>query len=178
MKSSKQKKAISKGKSPTSSNRPRSLMPWAIAGVAVAGLAGLIVWKNQSQSTGSAVQASSPEPTVSTNAMMKSAQAKGDFQKLKGRWLRPDGGYVLEIKSAEDQGKLNAAYFNPKPINVAKAEASQEGAATKVFVELRDVNYPGSTYTLTYVADRDLLVGIYYQALQQQSFEVYFERMQ
>ncbi len=39
------------------------------------------------------------------------------------------------------------------------------------------MNYPGSTYTLTYVADKDLLVGIYYQALQQQSFEVYFERM-
>lgn len=178
MKSSKQKKAISKGKSPAPAKSQRGLMPWVIAGVVVAGLAGFIMWKNQSRSAEPAPRGYSPELAVSTNATTPSAQAPTDFQKLKGRWLRPDGGYVLEIKTVEDQGKLSAAYFNPKPINVAKAEALQEGAATKVFVELRDVNYPGSTYTLTYVADKDLLVGIYYQALQQQSFEVYFERMQ
>jgi len=96
---------------------------------------------------------------------------------LNGRWLRPDGGYIIEIKSADANGKLEAGYFNPKPIHVAKAEATQDGGAMKVFIELQDVNYPGSTYTLTYLPDRDLLAGIYYQALQQQRFEVYFERV-
>lgn len=103
--------------------------------------------------------------------------AKPEFQKLKGKWLRPDGGYVIDIKSVDDGGKLDAAYLNPKPIHVAKAEASLEGAAIKAFIELRDVNYPGSTYTLVYEPDSDELRGIYYQAVQQQRFEVAFVRM-
>lgn len=53
-----------------------------------------------------------------------------------------------------------AGYFNPKSIRVAKAEASRDGGALKVFVELRDVNYPGSTYTLTYDHAGDQLQGI------------------
>jgi hypothetical protein len=60
---------------------------------------------------------------------------------------------------------------------VAKAEASMDGATMKVFIELRDVNYPGSTYTLTYNSGNDQLSGIYYQALQQQRFEVVFVRL-
>lgn len=129
-------------------------------------------------------EGSKPSPTIaptdatsSTNASTPLALAKPDFQKVKGRWLRPDGGYVIEIKSVDENGKLEASYFNPKSIHVAKAEATQDGGATKVFIELQDVNYPGSTYTLVYVPDRDLLAGVYYQALQRQSFDVYFERM-
>jgi hypothetical protein len=38
-------------------------------------------------------------------------------------------------------------------------------AATQVVVELRDVNYPGSTYTLTYDPGTDRLTGTYYQAV-------------
>jgi hypothetical protein len=82
-----------------------------------------------------------------------------------------------EIRSAEPGGKLDAGYFNPRPINVAKAEASQEGETVRVFIELRDVNYPGSTYTLAYDPATDQFKGIYYQALQRQQFEVYFERV-
>jgi hypothetical protein len=119
----------------------------------------------------------SPEQTGLTNPPATGATATADFQKLKGRWLRPDGGYVLDIKAADGSGKLDASYLNPKSIHVAKAEAKQEGSTTKVFIELQDVNYPGSTYTLVYMPDRDLLAGVYYQALQQQSFDVYFERM-
>src|SRR5262245_48610291 len=79
----------------------------------------------------------SSSSAVTTNAPAAAAtdQAKPDFQKLTGRWVRPDGGYVIEIKSAESNGKLDAGYFNPKPIHVAKAEATQEGSATKVFIE-------------------------------------------
>jgi hypothetical protein len=112
-----------------------------------------------------------------TNQPAPAATPNAAFEKLKGRWLRPDGGYIVEIRSVESGGKLDAAYFNPKPIHVAKAEASQDGGTIKVFIELRDVNYPGSTYTLAYDPQSDQLKGIYYQALQQQIFEVYFERL-
>jgi uncharacterized protein (DUF2147 family) len=103
--------------------------------------------------------------------------ANGGFDALKGRWLRPDGGYILEIKAVDSAGKIDAAYFNPKLINVAKAEATRDGSTVKVFVELRAPNYPGSTYTLTYDREHDQLRGIYFQAVEQQSFDVGFVRV-
>jgi len=47
---------------------------------------------------------------------------------------------------------------------------------TELTVELRDVNYPGSTYTLNYLPDRDILAGDYYQAVQGLTFYVEFVR--
>ncbi len=109
-------------------------------------------------------------------AQATTPRPKVDLQKLKGKWLRPDGGYVLDIKSVAEGGKLDASYVNPRPIHVAKAEASQVDDVVKVFIELRDVNYPGSTYDLTYDPQSDSLQGIYYQAALQQRFEVVFVR--
>jgi hypothetical protein len=106
------------------------------------------------------------------------AGAKPEFQKLKGKWVRPDGGYVVEIKSVAESGKMEAAYFNPSPIHVSRAEASLDGATVKVFIELRAENYPGSTYTLVYDPKNDQLNGVYYQAMQQQSYEIAFVRME
>lgn len=103
--------------------------------------------------------------------------ATPDFAKLKGRWVRPDGGYVVEIHGVDGSGNLDAVYLNPNPIHVAKAQASSSGMETRVFIELRDVNYPGSTYTLTYDPAADQLKGSYYQAVEQETYEIYFERM-
>jgi len=103
--------------------------------------------------------------------------ANGGFDVLNGRWLRPDGGYVLEIRVVAPSGKIHGVYLNPRPINIAKAEATRDGSTLKVFVELRAPNYPGSTYTLTYDQDQDQLRGTYFQAIRQQSFNVFFVRM-
>jgi uncharacterized protein (DUF2147 family) len=105
------------------------------------------------------------------------AGTKAAFDSLRGRWLRPDGGYVIDIRDVDVSGKLAAGYFNPRPINVSQAEASREGDTTKVFIELRDVNYPGATYNLTYDPERDQLRGVYYQPALGQSFDVFFIRM-
>jgi hypothetical protein len=99
------------------------------------------------------------------------------LQKLQGRWQRNDGGYVIDIRNVGPGGKLTAAYFNPRPINVARAEASQDSGAVKVFIELRDVNYPGSTYNLIYIPADDRLTGTYFQAVERATFDVYFTRM-
>ena len=48
--------------------------------------------------------------------------ADSDLGRLKGRWLRPDGGYVLEIRDVDAGGTIEAAYLNPRPINVARAK--------------------------------------------------------
>jgi len=103
--------------------------------------------------------------------------ANGSFDKLNGRWLRPDGGYILDIKAVDASGKIDGVYLNPKPINIAKAEATRDGSKLNIFVELRAPNYPGSTYTLTYDREHEQLRGIYFQAVQQQSFDVQFVRM-
>jgi hypothetical protein len=102
---------------------------------------------------------------------------RGGFDTLNGRWLRLDGGYVLEIRAVDPSGKIDAVYLNPKPINIAKAEATRDGSKLNVFVELRAPNYPGSTYTLAYDPQQDQLRGIYFQAVQQQRFDVNFVRM-
>ena len=99
------------------------------------------------------------------------------LDKLRGRWLRDTGGYIIEIRNVGPGGKLDAAYFNPKSIHVGRAEAVQQGGALKVSVELRDVNYPGSTYTLTYDSKTDRLVGRYFQAVTGETFDVYFMRL-
>jgi len=102
---------------------------------------------------------------------------KAGFEALKGRWLRPDGGYIIQIRSVEGNGKIDAGYFNPQPINVSRAHATRENGKLKVFIELRDAGYPGSTYTLTYDPNEDVLRGVYFQAAVRQNFDIYFTRM-
>ena len=114
---------------------------------------------------------------AATNASPSPASGPA-FAKLQGKWLRPDGGYILEIRSAAPDGKLDAAYFNPKAIHVAKAEAFRDGASVKLFIELRDINYPGSTYTLVYDAANDQFKGDYFQAALRQTFDAFFTRVQ
>src|SRR6266850_6058985 len=69
----------------------------------------------------------------------------GGFEMLEGRWQRPDGGYIVEIRGVDSSGKIDAVYLNPTPINVARADATRDGSTLQVFVELRAPNYPGSS---------------------------------
>ncbi len=100
-----------------------------------------------------------------------------DFDRLQGRWVRTDGGYVLEVREVTADGRMDAAYLNPDPIHVSKAEASSEAGQTQVFVELRDRLYPGSYYTLTYDGGKDQLAGLYHHLGIQQEFDVIFARI-
>ena len=99
-----------------------------------------------------------------------------NFQNLVGRWIRPDGGYIIEIRNVDSSGLLQAAYFNPRPIHVSQARLTFENKGPQVFIELRDVGYPGATYTLAYHPKQDVLAGRYYQPAVSQSFEVVFVR--
>ena len=100
-----------------------------------------------------------------------------DFSPLVGRWQRTDGGYIIEIRRIDSQGKMDAGYYNPRPINVSRAQASMHKKYLKVEVELRDKGYPGSAYTLVYDQPKDRLIGFYYQAVARQNFDVVFVRM-
>jgi hypothetical protein len=117
-----------------------------------------------------------PAPPADESVPAEPARAP-DFGKLKGRWLRQDGDYVLEIREVAESGKTEAAYFNPRPIHVARAETSAKAGTIEVFVELRDEGYPGCTYRLRYRSGRDQLEGTYYQAAEGASYDVVFDRM-
>lgn len=99
-----------------------------------------------------------------------------DKNTLIGDWVRTDAGYTIKIISVNDDGTMIAQYFNPNPINVGKANWEASYGNLKIDVEMRDVNYPGSTYTLNYLPDRDMLAGEYYQAVEQLTFYVEFTR--
>jgi hypothetical protein len=98
-------------------------------------------------------------------------------QRLIGNWMRTDGGYIIAVRSVDPEGRVDAAYFNPRKINVSRAEAAVKGKTANLFVELRDEGYPGSTYTLEYDSTNDALSGVYFQAVLQQSFNVMFVRL-
>jgi hypothetical protein len=116
-------------------------------------------------------------PAPPTTAPKAAAAAVPEpVQKVLGKWLRADGGYVLELRSAELSGVVQAAYFNPKSINVSRAIWMQGATGFQVVVELNDVGYPGATYVLSHDAQSDRLIGKYNQPAMQQSFDIEFVR--
>jgi hypothetical protein len=72
-----------------------------------------------------------------------------------------DGGYLITIESVDATGKLNATYANAGPLPFAKAEATRDGKTS------------GSTCTL-YDPLSDILKGVYFQAVVQPKFDVFF----
>jgi len=95
---------------------------------------------------------------------------------LEGSWIRTDGGYVLELHNIANDGSLTASYFNPQSIKVFQSFWTTDEGALAVFIELRDVNYPGSKYSLRYDPAADRLQGRYFQAIEQQLYEIEFVR--
>jgi len=159
--------------------------------IAIAWAAGLtaltVVTSCQKSDPGSAAAGTTPPATTATTATTAAALATPAapkaaaavpeaVRKLLGKWVRADGGYVLELKSADLSGVLEAGYFNPKSIRVSRAVWMQGGQGLQVAVELNDVGYPGATYVLTYDAANDKLAGQYTQPQMQQTFDIEFVR--
>jgi hypothetical protein len=120
-------------------------------------------------------QAQQPSTAPASPAAVPSGPQPA-FSVLSGRWVRPDGGYVISIKSVDADGRLDASYANPAPLPFYTAEVNKDGDALKVFFELRAGGYNGSTYTLAYDPATDRLKGVYYQAVAIQKFDVVFVR--
>jgi hypothetical protein len=107
-------------------------------------------------------------------------QLKGksiDKNLLLGNWVRTDADYKIKISEVAKEGKLKAGYFNPKSINVSKASWTNTKGVLKIQIELRDENYPGSNYNLTYYPEKDMLAGKYFQAVTGETYDVLFARV-
>lgn len=128
--------------------------------------------KAQPSEPPAALSAASNEPVPPTQPKSKAA-----LERLVGRWLREDGGYMIHIQEVMPDGMLRAEYFNPRPIRVSRAAAAEEGTSIKVGIELNDVGYPGCLYTLVLDPDLDQLRGTYFQAAVGQTYEIAFIRM-
>jgi hypothetical protein len=128
------------------------------------------------QSTDTRQTKTSPPGESRTENVAPSAEID-KFNDLIGRWRRVDGGYMIDIRRIDANGQMSAAYYNPKSIHVSRAAASLNDGAVSVFIELKDVGYPGSAYTLMYYPEQDILSGVYFQAVVKQRFEVIFTRV-
>jgi len=113
---------------------------------------------------------------ISQSLAESSKTTPGKTQALVGSWVRPDGGYLLELREFQADGNLLATYNNRRPINVAQAKWRETTKGIDLFIELRDVNYPGSTYRLHYDPATDRMQGVYFQAMYQQQYQVEFIR--
>jgi hypothetical protein len=122
-------------------------------------------------------EAKSPEATAPEPVQAAAAPAAAvDKNRLAGTWERTDAPYQLVLSDIASDGTMKAQYLNPNPINVSKSNWVDGKDVISVFVELRDVNYPGSNYTLTYFPDRDMLIGKYFQAVEGVTYDVAFAR--
>jgi len=157
-----------------------------IAVVAVAALAILLLQTKEPAPLPASSQATSaPSATVTasttTNATETnrpaSATSKSRLSVFVGRWQRTDGDYAIDIESVGGNGEMKARYFNPRPINVSRAEAFEKDGKAQMYLELRDENYPGSYYALAFNPANGALGGIYYQALLRETYEVEFVRL-
>jgi len=156
---------VKKAKKPSKSARGKSkkwLFP--VMGLILMGLAAAVWYGSLNRS------ATEPAATVPQK------KETPDFDRLVGNWVRPDGGYVIEISKIYPDGKVDAAYFNPQSIHVSRSTVSEKDGIIELFIELQGKGYPGSTYTLKYNPEYDAMVGIYFQAVIQQPFDVIFQR--
>jgi hypothetical protein len=120
---------------------------------------------------GAAVNGFSAEP--------RKGAGEAEFSSVKcldGQWVRPDGAYRLVIKDIAFDGTMTSFYYNPRSINVHKANWTIKDDSVHLFVELRDENYPGSSYSLKYIKEKDTLEGSYFQAVQNVKYHVAFIR--
>lgn len=121
------------------------------------------------------------ENSISSNGSNVANQTQQKTKKVEskvllGNWTRTDADYIIKILEVGKDGKLKAGYFNPKSINVGKATWTNVKGVIKIYIELRDENYPGSNYNLTYYSEKDLLTGKYFQAVTGETYDILFTR--
>jgi hypothetical protein len=71
----------------------------------------------------------SETPVAATSAKPATESVAVEFGKLKGKWGRPDGDYVLEIRTLLDGGALEVGYFNPAPSMRARRSSTKNAGS-------------------------------------------------
>jgi hypothetical protein len=92
-----------------------------------------------------------PQTAVATDSSPATGEA---VPGLPRRWLRTEGGYVLEVRRVASDGQLQAAHCNQRPIHAARGEWTRKDGKLGILGELHGVDYSGSKYFLQCVPGR------------------------
>jgi hypothetical protein len=163
----------------STAERAPARRPWLMLIIAAAAVVAAVVLLVKSRDTETnrrdASAAGATDTTPGTSAATREGAAPvaaPAMEKLVGKWQRTDGEYALDVRRVGSDGRAEVTYSNPGP----RAEVKQDGGRLALFVELRDVNYPGATYKLAYQPAEDALAGSYHQPALGQTYEVAFLR--
>ena len=99
-----------------------------------------------------------------------------DYDIIAGEWQRMDGSYLIKVGDIQTDGRATVEYFNPHPIHIKESAILTQKGLIKLYIKFQDKGYEGSTYRLYYFAEKDALVGFYYQAPMDKTYEVIFMR--
>jgi len=105
-----------------------------------------------------AQQAGVLEPVYEIPSTIARPAAAMDFE---GDWRRMDRQYELILSDMDSPEGPKALYNNPSPVNVQSATLLEEENNLVLKVVLMDEGYPGSTYVLQFLPERQILFGTY-----------------
>jgi hypothetical protein len=100
-----------------------------------------------------------------------------DENLIKGVWGRTDAVGEINISEILDNGLLKTTFYNPKMINIEKAIWTNSSDVLRIYILFREDKYPGSSFSLNYLPEKDLLLGVYFDALTNESYSVAFKRV-
>src|SRR4051794_32407610 len=115
------------------SRRPayQVLISWWV-GISIAllifAIAAVLVSNSKSKST--------TKKSLGASSAVPQAALSSAEKQLVGHWLRPDGGYVIEIREAKPDGQLDASYFNPSIVNISRADWKRDESGMQISIEL------------------------------------------
>jgi hypothetical protein len=96
---------------------------------------------------------------------------------IKGVWGRTDGPGEINISEVMDNGVLKVTFYNPKLINIEKAVWTNSSDVLRIHILLKEDSYPGSSFSLNYLPEKDLFIGVYFDGLTKESYPVSFKRV-
>ena len=122
------------------------------------------------------------EKMVSPSAVLelskKHSQPKNqDKNLIKGNWQREDANIELHISELLKNGALQVNYLNSKFIFIEKAGWTDSSDVLRLFLVYRQDENPGYSLKLNYLAEKDLLIGVYVDGLDSKSYNVIFKRI-
>lgn len=126
------------------------------------------------------VQAGEKKPnslTVFKHSQKQERPAIQDKNLIRGNWQMDDSAIELQVLELLKNGGLEVNYSNSKLVFIEKAGWTQSSDVLRLFVIYRQDDKPGYSLSLNYVADKDLLVGIYVDGLDNKSYNVTFRRI-
>lgn len=100
-----------------------------------------------------------------------------DKNLIKGNWQRDDAAVELHVTKLLKNGSLEVNYLNSKLIFIEKAGWTDSSDVLRLFVIYRQDDKSGYSLSLNYVAEKDLLIGIYVDGSDNKSSTVTFKRI-